>query len=117
MKKLILPFLTVLAFNINAFAVDATTGVIEDPKKADAALATKSAAKKQTMEEKRAALNAKHKSRKEARAASVEKEKQAAATQAAAASVDVSQATPDPLKDMKRDEKIQELREETAPKK
>lgn len=112
MKKLILPFLTVLAFNINAFAVDATTGVVEDPKKADAALATKSAAKKQTMEEKRAALNAKHKARKEARAAAVEKEKQAAA-----ASVDVSQATPDPLKDMKRDEKIQELREETAPKK
>lgn len=117
MKKLILPLLVTLALNINAFAVDAATGVVEDPKKADAALVTKSVAKKQTMEEKRAALNAKHKVRKEARAAAVEKAKQAVAAQAAAASADVSQATPDPLKDMKRDEKIQELREETAPNK
>ena len=45
MKTLILPFLMTLALNINAFAVDAATGVVEDPKKADAALVTKSVAK------------------------------------------------------------------------
>ena len=117
MKKLILPLLMALTLNINAFAVDAATGVTEDPKKADKALVKKSAEKKATMEEKRAALKAKHIAKKEARAAAALKAKQAGAARAAAASSDVVQATPDPLKDMKRDEKIQEMKEETAPKK
>lgn len=113
MKKLILPFLMTLSLNFNAFAVDAATGVTEDPKKADEALVTKAAAKKQSMEEKRAALKAKHKAKMEARAAAKAKAKQASAP----SSNDGTQATPDPLKDMKRDAKIQELKEETAPKK
>ena len=106
-----------LTLNISAFAVDATTGVTEDPKKADEALANKAAAKKQTMEEKRAALKAKHQKKKEAKAAAAVKAKQDAVARAAAASADASQATPDPLKDMKRDAKIQEMKEQTAPKK
>lgn len=109
MKKFILPLLMTLTLN-TVHAVDATTGVTEDPKKADAVLVSKSVAKKQTMEEKRAALKAKHFAKKEAKAA-------VKAKQAAAASADVGQATPDPLKDMKRDAKIQEMKEETAPKK
>lgn len=121
MKKLSLSLLMMatmtLALNINAFAVDATTGVVEDPKKADEALVNKATAKKQTMEEKRAASKAKHKAKMEDRAAAKAKAKQAAEQAAAAASKDVSQATPDPMKEMNRDAKIQEIKEETAPKK
>lgn len=101
-----------IALNINAFALDASTGNTEDPKKADEALVNKSAEKKLSLEEKRNALKAKHQAKKEAKAAA--KAKTAAAN---TVSADASQASVDPLKDTRRDEKIQEIREETAPKK
>lgn len=113
MKKFILPLVITLALNNNAFAVDAATSVVEDPKKADEVLVKKSTKKKLTLDEKRAALKAKHQAKNEAKAAA--KAKQAAA--ALSTSADVTQATPDPLKDIKRDERIQAIKDESAPKK
>ncbi len=113
MKKIILALLVTLNFSIIASAVDMESGKTEDPKKADEALVTKDKANKASLEERRNALKAKHKKKMEEKAAA----KAAKAATAKSLSADSTQASQDPLKDLKRDEKIQEMKEETAPKK
>lgn len=107
MKNLIISFLTALVLNSNCYAVDAVTGTTEDPKQADEGLTVKAKSKRQILEERRNALKAKHKAKLEARAAAAK----------TVPSGDTTQAMSDPLKDLKRDEKIREIKEATAPKK
>ena len=107
MKKLILSLFVVYSFNNIAHAVDMNTATTEDPKKAEETLATKDVAKKMSMEERRKVINNKHKLKKSAKAAkSVSGDNSSA-----------KNGVSDVVSDIKRESKIQEHKEETAPKK
>lgn len=110
MKKLIFALLISCMFNISALAVDVSTGNTEEPKKADEDLVTKNKSKKLTIEERRKELKKKHAAKKSAKAAA------AAATVSSDTSTANSKVT-DPTKDILRDTKIQENKEDNASRK
>lgn len=111
MKNLILPLLITCTFNFSALAVDLNTAQTEDPKKADEALVSKDKTKKLTLEERRNELKKKHAAKKAAKTA---------AKAAMAISDDTSTThskASDPAKDVLRDTKIQENKEDNASRK
>ena len=113
MKKLILPLLIICIFNITALAVEINPAQTEDPKKAEERLVTKDQAKKIALDEKKKDLKAKHAAKKAAAVAA----KTAAAKVVSGDETPAKSAAVDPLKDVKREVKMQERKEENAPKK
>ena len=109
MKNLILLFLIICALNVRALAVNVNPAQVEDPKKADEVLVANNHAKKLSVEERRKELKKKHAAKKAA----------AAATKAASklTSGDISEGTPDALKDIQNEKTAQEHKEEKAPNK
>ena len=112
MKKIILALLIPCMFNISALAVDVSTGKTEDPKKADEALVVKDKTKKLTVDERRKELKRKHAAKKSAKAAAL-----AAATPVSGDASTANSKVADPTKDVMRETKIQENKEDKASRK